>query len=125
MKVSKIAAGNYRARVAIEHNQGLFRVRPLAESRAFPEIGFYREEDEMSDHASNEFLLRQIAQATGGRFQPQAKDMFQAGGRNVASSMELWPGLLGIALLLNLAELFLRKGRGLLASWRQTAEATG
>ena len=125
MKVSKIAAGNYRARVAIDHNQGLFRVRPLAESRAFPEIGFYREEDEMSDHSSNAFLLRQIAQATGGRFQPQAKDMFQAGGRSVASSMELWPGLLGLALLLNLAELFLRKGRGLLASWRQQAVSAG
>ncbi|MBI2680094.1 MAG: VWA domain-containing protein [Candidatus Solibacter usitatus] len=125
VKVSKIAAGNYRARVAIDHNQGLFRVRPLVESRAFPEIGFYREEDELSDHSSNEFLLRQIAQATGGRFQPQAKDMFQAGGRSVASSMELWPGLLALALLLNLAELFLRKGRGLLASWRQPAEVTG
>ena len=62
LEVSKVAAGSYRGVVAIGRNQGLFRVRPLVESRAFPEIGFYRPEDELTDHSSNEPLLRQIAQ---------------------------------------------------------------
>ena len=68
LKVGKVAAGHYRGRLAIGQNQGLFRVRPLAESRAFPEVGFYRQEDEMQEYGNNEQLLRQIAASTGGRY---------------------------------------------------------
>jgi hypothetical protein len=122
-KMTKLTAGNYRARVAIGRNQGLFRVRPLEESRAFPEVGFYREEDELADYGSNDFLLRQIAESTGGRFHSNPKDLFDSGGRSVAATMELWPGLLGLAVLLNLLELFLRKWKGLFDALRRPAEA--
>jgi hypothetical protein len=121
VKVSKVAAGSYRGVVPIGRNQGLFRVRPLVESRAFPEIGFYRQEDELLDYSSNEVLLRQIAKSTGGRFQPAVKDVFNAGGRSVPSSMELWPGLLALAILLNLIELFMRKWPGVLETLRRPA----
>ncbi|MBI1790974.1 MAG: VWA domain-containing protein [Acidobacteria bacterium] len=121
VKVTKLGVGSYRARVAIGGRQGLFRVRPLAESRAFPEIGFYRQEAEMSDYGSNEFLLRQISTATGGRFNPKPGDAFDAAGRSVPATMELWPGLLALAVVLNIAELILRKGRGLLEAVRGTA----
>lgn len=123
VKVSKVAAGSYRGVVPIGRNQGLFRVRPLVESRAFPEIGFYRQEDELLDYSSNEVLLRQIAKSTGGRFQPAAKDVFNAGGRSVPSSMELWPGLLALAILLNLIELFMRKWPGVLETLRRPTTA--
>lgn len=117
-RVTRVAAGTWQARALIGRNQGLFRVRPLSESRAFPEVGLYREEDELNDYGSNEPLLRQIAESTGGRFQPNLKQVFDAGGRTVASSMELWPGLLAAALLLNLVELFMRKWRGLFQTFR-------
>jgi Ca-activated chloride channel family protein len=123
VKVSKVAAGSFRAVVPIGRNQGLFRVRPLVESRAFPEIGFYREEDELMDHSSNELLLRQIARSTGGRFDPPVADIFISGGRSIPSSMELWPGLLALAILLNLVELFMRKWRGLIESIRRPTES--
>src|SRR4029077_18798188 len=113
LKVTKVAEGHYRGRLPIGQNQGLFRVRPLAESRAFPEVGFYRQEDEMQEYGNNEQLLRQIAASTGGRFNPRPRDVFDAAGRSIRSSMELWPGLLGLALLLNLLELILRKWKGL------------
>lgn len=116
LKVSKVAAGHYRASLNIGQNQGLFRVRPLEDSPAFPEVGFYRQEDEMVDYGSNEALLRQVASATGGRFRPEPRQLFDAGGRSVASAMQLWPALLGLALILNLAELVLRKSKGLLES---------
>ncbi|MDQ2898635.1 MAG: VWA domain-containing protein [Acidobacteriota bacterium] len=118
MKVSKVAAGTYKAKIFVGNTQGLFRVRPLKDSRAFPEIGFYRQESEMSDYGSNEFLLRQIAESTGGRFQPSVGNVFDSGGRAISSSMQLWPGLLALAIVLNLAELLLRK-------WRGMAEALG
>ena len=113
VKVSKVAGGHYVGRISIGQRQGLFRVRPLVESRAFPEVGLYREEDEMIESGSNEQLLRQVASATGGRFNPSPKQVFDAAGRSVPTTMELWPGLLALALLLNLAELILRKWKGL------------
>ncbi len=113
VKASKLAAGSYRVRLPIGRRQGLFRVRPLAESRAFPEIGLYREEEEMSDYGSNDFVLKQISSATGGRFNPRPRDVFDAAGRSIPSTMELWPGLLALAIALNLAELIMRKGKGL------------
>lgn len=121
LEVTKIAAGSYRGVVHIGRNQGLFRARPLVESRAFPEIGFYRPEDELTDHSCDELLLRQIAKSTGGHFNPTIKEIFDAGGRAVPSSMELWPGLLALGLLLNLAELVSRKWKGLVESFRRPA----
>jgi uncharacterized membrane protein len=113
LKVNKIATGHYRGQIAIGQRQGLFRVRPLADSRAFPEVGLYRQEDEMVESGANEQLLRQVAAATGGRFNPPLKTLFNPAGRAVPTTMELWPGLLALAVLLNLAELILRKWKGL------------
>jgi uncharacterized membrane protein len=123
VKVTKLAAGSYRARAPIGGRTGLFRVRPLEESRAFPEIGLYRQEDELAEYGSNDLLLRQIAAGTGGRFNPPVRALFDAGGRSIRSSMELWPGLLGLAILLNLAEVFLRKWRGLVQVLREMGGA--
>jgi Ca-activated chloride channel family protein len=114
LKVTKVAAGHYRGRLRIGANQGLFRVRPAAESRAFPEVGFYRQEDEMIEYGNNETLLRQIAESTGGRFNPQPRAVFDAGARSIRNTMSLWPGLLALAIALNLAELILRKWKGVL-----------
>ena len=123
LKVGKVAAGHYRGRLAIGQNQGLFRVRPLAESRAVPEVGFYRQEDEMREYGNNEALLRQVAASTGGRFNPSPREVFDAGGRSIRSAMELWPALLALAVALNLAELILRKWKGVLAALRPRTAA--
>jgi Ca-activated chloride channel homolog len=112
LTVNKVAAGHYRGRLAIGQNQGLFRVRPLEDSRAFPEVGFYRQEEEMLAYGNDEPLLRRIAASTGGRFNPAPAQVFDAGGRSIRDSMDLWPGLLALAVLLNLAELILRKWKG-------------
>jgi Ca-activated chloride channel family protein len=115
VKASKLTAGSFRVRLPIGRRQGLFRVRPLAESRAFPEIGLYRQEEEMTDYGSNDFVLKQISATTGGRFNPNPKDVFDAAGRSIPSQMELWPGLLALAVALNLTELIMRKGKSLFA----------
>jgi len=112
--VKKIAAGQYRGRLPIADRQGLFRIRPLAESRAFPEVGLYRPEAELADYGSNQALLKQVAEFTGGRFEPDPKNIFDAGNRTIASTMQLWPAFLAIAILLNLAELVMRKWKGVM-----------
>lgn len=117
LPITRISPGTYRGRVRIGSLEGLFRVRPLEETRAFPEVGLYRQESELSDYGSNEELLKSIAQATGGRFNPPARQLFDTGGSSIDSTMRLWPALLAVAVLLNLIELVLRKWRGIVESF--------
>ena len=112
--MTRVTADFWRGSVAIGNRTGLFRVRPVADSRVFPELAFYREERELHDYGSNPFLLRQVADFTGGRFNPAPGQVFDPAGRAAAATLQLWPGLLGLAIVLNLAELVLRKGRSLL-----------
>lgn len=114
VRVHKVAAGTFRGEVEIGTQQGLFRVRPVEDSTVFPEVGLYRPESELSNYGSDEALLRQVAEFTGGRFQPDPRSVFDAGSRSVASSMSLWPGLLALAVLLSLTELVLRKWKGVM-----------
>lgn len=113
--VKKIAAGTFRGQLPIGQRQGLFRVRTVGESRAFPEAGLYRPETELADYGSNDALLKQVADFTGGRFQPDPGAVFSGGGRSIASSLQLWPGLLGLAVLLSLTELVMRKWKGVMS----------
>ncbi|MBK5290962.1 MAG: VWA domain-containing protein [Acidobacteriia bacterium] len=110
--VRKVAQGAYRGTLRIGDRRGLFRVRPLSESRAFPETGHYRPEDELAEYGSDEGLLRRVSEFTGGRFQPAASQVFDSGNRSIPSSMTLWPGLLAAAILLSLGELLHRKWKG-------------
>ena len=112
-EVVRVAPGTYRARARVGSRQGLFRIRPLNDSRVFPEVGLYRQESEMTDYGTNDTLLRSIAQSTGGRFNPSTKQLFDNGGKSMDATMRLWPGLLGLALVLNLVELGMRKWRGI------------
>ena len=113
MDVIKVGAGVYRGRLPIGARQGLFRVRPLMDTPAFPEVGLYRPEVELTEYGSNQTLLKQVAEFTGGRFEPAPKAVFDPGVRTLASTLQLWPGLLGLAVLANLVELVLRKWKGL------------
>jgi len=119
MEVRKVGEGAYRGRVAVGDRQGLFRVRPLADSKVFPEVGIYRAVDELREFGNDELLLRRVAEFTGGRFNPKPAEVFDAGGKVIPSTLRLWPGLLGLAILLNLAELILRKWRGVAETLRK------
>ncbi len=123
LKVGKVAAGHYLGRLQIGQNQGLFRVRPVADSRTFPEVGFYRQEEEMTEYGNNVELLRQIAASTGGRYNPSPRQVFDSGNRTIRATMELWPGLLALAILLNLAELIMRKWKGVLEALHLRTQA--
>ena len=61
-----------RPRGRSAREKDLFRVRPVEDSEAFPEAALYRPEAELSEYGSDEALLKQVAEFTGGRFQPAA-----------------------------------------------------
>ena len=49
----------------------------------------------MLEYGNNEQLLRQIAAATGGRFNPSPQAVFDAGGRSIRTTMESLAGPAG------------------------------
>ena len=73
----------------------------------------YLQEEELTEYGSNENLLRQISSFTGGRFNPKANEVFESDGRSIPTTVRLWPGLIALAILLNIAELVNRKWKGL------------
>jgi hypothetical protein len=77
--VRKVAERTYRGETHIGARTGLFRIRPLEESRLFPETGLYRQEEEMIQFGSNENLLRRVSHYSGGRFNPQPAQVFDCG----------------------------------------------
>jgi hypothetical protein len=121
VQLSRVSTLDYRARVHIGNVQGLFRVRPLADSRIFPEVGLYRPEEELIEYGSNPNLLKSVSAATGGRFNPNPDTAFENNGDSIKSTARLWPLLLTLAILLNLAELVMRKWRGIVATVTQPA----
>lgn len=112
MPVRKTASGTYEGRLKIGAREGMFRVLPAKESRAFPEAGLYRPEAELNEYGNNEALLKQVAEYTGGSFNPEPSAVFTGTGKTIPSTLTLWPAFLGLAVLLSLAELVLRKWKG-------------
>ena len=108
--LKRVGETEFEARAAIGNRFGLFRIRPASHVDTFPEIAYHRANSELTDYGSDERLLQKIAAWTGGRFQPDLSAAFEAGGRSVTTAMNLWPGLLALALLLSLLELVGRKG---------------
>lgn len=114
IEVVRLGPGSYHGRLHIGNQRGLFRIRPLADSETFPEIGVYRQRDELLDYGSNSGLLRQISALTGGRFEPDPDDVFRSDGHYISAVWRLWPALLAFAIGLTIVELCLRKWRGIL-----------
>ncbi len=115
VNMHRISDRLFQGHVHVGESTGLFRIRPLQDSIAFPETGFYRQDQESHDYGTNENLLKQIAALTGGRFNPAPSDIFDAGGRTIYSEWQLWPLLLGLAIALTLLELVVRKWNGLVS----------
>jgi Mg-chelatase subunit ChlD len=109
-RLERTAARTYEARLPIEGRFGLFRARAASDLEVFPEVAFYRPNAELEEHGADEALLRKISEGTGGRFNPPPAEVFDAAGRSIQTTMNLWPGLLALAILLNLVELAARKG---------------
>jgi uncharacterized protein YegL len=116
--VKRVAARLYSGRLHVGGVHGLFRIRPLKDSPAFPEVGLYRQREELQDYGSNRTLLAQIANLTGGRVDPPVDSIFDARGRAVSTVWQLWPALLGLAIALNVGELVARKWGGLMANFK-------
>jgi Ca-activated chloride channel homolog len=109
LPLARIAPGLFRGEANLEGATGSFRVRPLQESRMFPETGFHVDELEYQLRGTNERLLKDIAQYTQGTYRPEPQAVFQDSRRGALKQIDLWPYLLGLAIAVNLGELAWRK----------------
>ena len=55
--------------------------------------------------------LRRVAEATGGRLDPDAKDVWDPAGESVTYHEDLWPRFIGAAIVVFLLDLLLRRVR--------------
>jgi len=106
----RVGTDEFEARAPIENRFGLFRLRAASDVETFPEIAHYRANSELTEYGADEHLLAKISQWTAGRYEPDIASAFDSGGKSIATAMNLWPGLLALALLLSLVELVGRKG---------------
>jgi Ca-activated chloride channel homolog len=120
MELSKTGPESYEGRVHAGKVRGLFRIRPVNDTPGFPEIGVYRPQEELQEYGSNEKLLARISMLTGGRFNPPVSAIFDGGAHPINTTWRLWPGLLGLAIALSLAELIVRKWPGLIAGFQRS-----
>ncbi len=65
--------------------------------------------DELRLRPTNEGLLRAIAEATGGRYDPAPEEVFAARGDGALRAVPLWPYLVAAALVLFVADVALRR----------------
>lgn len=117
--ITKTAPRVYSGTLHTGNLRGLFRVRPVTENSAFPEIGLDRQEQELQDRGSDTRLLSQISSFTGGRFNPPPSSIFDSDGRVTYTRLQLWPALLAIAILFTITELIVRKWSGLTSRFRR------
>jgi hypothetical protein len=71
----------------------------------------YSYPDEYHFYPPNTDVLRSLSTETGGIFQPAAGDIFSSNGETTALPIALWPYLAGIALVLYISDVFLRRLR--------------
>ena len=65
--------------------------------------------DELRVRPANEQLLQAIASQSGGRYRPQAAEIFAPSSRTVARTEELWRYFVTVTLLLLLVDVTIRR----------------
>jgi len=111
LSIEKVSETGFRARVVCNHAVGLFRVLPLSNSSAFPQVRLYKNDEELNDAGPNAPLLKNVSEVTGGRFNPVLRSIFDPDGHTAIRKIQLWPGLLAMAVLLLLVNWIPRKHR--------------
>ena len=109
LPLEETAPGHYEARIPADQG-GLYHIVSGNSELVLPEAGFYRESDETKPQPVNTPLLAEISRVTGGRMHPSIEQLLNTKGAMVRERQALWPYWLVLALLLNFAEVAVRKG---------------
>lgn len=95
------AKGAYHVQINAKENG-----RPIAAQYTSATIGY---PDELQLEPTNEDLLQRVAAETGGVFDPSPNQAFEPSKVSISAEHELWPWLIGLAVLLFLADVAVRR----------------
>lgn len=111
----QVAPGRYQARFAADQQPGPFVVEAAVEATTAASNArqalFVDYPEELRLQPTNESLLRSLAAASGGMYDPAPEKLFESDGRTVDRVTVLWSQLVLAALLLFVADVALRRLR--------------
>jgi Ca-activated chloride channel homolog len=113
--LSQVAPGRYAAAIPLPspgpcHVEAKFSLSGQpAETAQFGLVVPYAEEFRI--RPTNTTLLKAIAEATGGKYDPKPEDVFAPSGKTVPQTWLLWPWVLGAALGVFVIDLTLKRVR--------------
>jgi hypothetical protein len=109
--VPQVGPGEYEARVPVGQD-GTYVFRANGDGAAGPTRSIeYSYPAEYHFYPPDTQKLRSISAATGGAFQPQGNEIFDAKGETTEYPVSLWPWLAAIVLVLYVADILLRRVR--------------
>jgi Ca-activated chloride channel family protein len=109
--VPQVGPGEYEARVAMGRD-GSYVFRASGEDSAGPTRSIeYSYPAEYHFYPPDTQKLRSISSATGGTFQPQGNEIFDARGETTEYPVSLWPWLSALVLILYVVDILLRRVR--------------
>ncbi len=94
-------SGAYNVEIGLKQNEQVLQ----RQSRGLM-VGY---SDELRIQPSNEKLMESIASVSGGKFNPQPKDIYQQQGKWALRPTPLWPTLLTLAAILLILDVALRR----------------
>src|SRR5262245_46143254 len=111
VRIHQVGPGAYEAKYPLT-KKGSYLFRTVgADSGGASRVIAYSYPDEYHFYPPNTELLRSISTETKGRFQPRPPDIFDPNGETTALPTPIWPYLAGLALVLYLTDVLLRRLR--------------
>jgi Ca-activated chloride channel homolog len=108
--VHQVGPGSYEAEFTLAEN-GSYVFRMIGDDGGPSRTLAYSYPDEFHFYPPNIDPLRALTDATGGKFQPSASDIFATNGQIAPAPLPLWPYLLVVALMLYVGDIYLRRVR--------------
>jgi Ca-activated chloride channel homolog len=111
MDMPQVGPGEYETRVAMSED-GAYVFRASSDGSAGPTRSIeYSYPAEYHFYPPDTQKLRAISAATGGVFQPEGKEIFDAKGESTEYPVALWPWLAAVVLILYIVDILLRRVR--------------
>ena len=111
LDVPQVGPGEYETRVPMSQD-GTYVFRASGDGTAGPTRSIeYSYPAEYHFYPPDTQKLRSISAATGGTFQPQGNEIFDANGESTDYPVSMWPWLAALVLILYVGDILLRRVR--------------
>jgi hypothetical protein len=108
--IDQVGPGSYAATLKLTR-KGPYTFHVVGGGAGLSQRLEYSYPDEYHFYPANTGLLQKMSSETDGRFQPEARDIFDARGETTAVPTPLWKFLVAAALVLYIVDVFLRRVR--------------